>query len=109
MDCGKWPELNIFKSSLSFISPPGEKLVSDSGYQFLQCVTPDRVYEGEKTVHARLRARHNTCNARLKFSDILNYTSSHNVCGHGMVFHAVAKLIVWKISRERPSFTIKKD
>lgn len=84
-------------------------MVADDGYQFLQCVTPESVCKDSKTVHARLRARTETCNTRLKLINLLSNTFRHNVRSYGKDFYAVAKLMALTIGREDSLPTVNKN
>lgn len=80
--------------------------MTDNGYQYCQCVTPDRVSGKKKAVHLRFRARHETYNARLKTFNVLSYTFRHIVSSHGMVFYAVTKLTALSIKLKDSLFTV---
>lgn len=104
--CGAWPDLKIFKHRLEKCLLPGEKVVADNGYLHDRCVTPISVSESGKRVHSLMRARHETCNARLKYFNVLNYTFRHSIAQHGVVFHAVTKLVALSIKSDEPLFAI---
>lgn len=48
-------------------------------------------------MHARIRARHETCNAQLKYINILQDSFRQKLTFHGTVFHAVARLVALTI------------
>lgn len=95
--CGTWPDIKISKSRLASVLPRNEMKVADSGYQHQKCISPSNVSCEQRAIHARIRARHESCNAQLKYFNILQDEFGHNFKKHGTVFHAVAKLVVFMI------------
>lgn len=104
--CGKWPDIKIFNSKMCTLLQDGEKVVADNGYTSERCITPDSVRDSDKKVHTRLRARHESCNARIKSFGILKHTYRHSLSSHNVVFHAVSKLVALTIETEEPLFSI---
>lgn len=63
-----------FKQKLVPVLSDGQKVVADKVHRHHTCVTPENVRAEETSVHARVRARHETCNARLKYVNVLSHS-----------------------------------
>ena len=90
----------IFRSKLKKLLSTGEKVIADRGYEGdSRAITPN---DGKDYVHKRsmrkIRARHETVNARFKNWGCLDQTYRHDVKKHHMIFRAVVTLVQVNIS-----------
>lgn len=87
---GSWPDLRIFKAHLLPNLLSGEKVIADRGYRHVSCVYTF----GENDIFcARVRARHETCNRRLKEFGVLSQRFRHRLTRHVDCFYAVANAV----------------
>lgn len=105
-ECGKYPDIAIFKHNMVTDLIEGEKVVADNGYNHFACITPSSVRDMDKSLHKRIRARHETVNARLKFFNSIKHTFRHDISLHSTVFHAVANLAALNIQTSDPLFSL---
>ena len=71
---------------------PNEIVVADSGYNDSKFEKNPTLFG--HTLSARIRARHETCNKRLKTFNCLTPGFRHNIKEkHGLCFHAVAVIL----------------
>lgn len=87
---GSNPDLLIFRKGLKYQLGTSEKVFGDKGYKDNKCVTPDLVPIHLKYYIAKLRARHETFNGRLKRFGVLKTPFRHSLEFHGTCFYAVA-------------------
>lgn len=76
--------------------------MAEGGCRHSMCVTPDVLSSHEHAAHSRIRARHETCNARFKRFGMIQEAFRHSVHLHGVVFHAVSKIVELMIYHEEP-------
>ena len=90
----KHPDRNIFRSTLKNLLLPGEKVVGDLGYKGETKVLTelDANSKTHKRAMAKLRARHETLNRRLKQFRCLGDKYRHDRNKHILVFKAAAAL-----------------
>lgn len=108
--CGLWPDLKIFRRDLQSFLDPNERVEADDGYKGepKSCKTPSEMcsmLEGRR-FRQRVRARHETINARLKKFGILEQRYRHNILQHGVIFRAVAVMIQLEIESGHPLFSL---
>lgn len=84
----------------------GEKVVANNGYVCDKCINSESVRYIDKVAYARIRARHESCNARIKSFSIIKQTFRNCVQNHFVVFHAVSKLVALMIETEEPLFNV---
>lgn len=77
--CETWPDINIFKQKLAAVILDDKEVVTDGAYQHVKCITPDNVGVSQKSLHPRILARHKSCNAQLKYFNVVSHTFRHNV------------------------------
>jgi len=110
--CGSWPDISIFRCCLKTFLEENERVEVDNGYKGedpISCKTPggistlidDRIIERN-----RIRARHETVNARLKSFGILNQVYRHSLIDHVDVFSAIAVLVQLSIENGEPLFKL---
>jgi hypothetical protein len=112
-ECGKWPDISIFRNSLMSHLSEGERVEADDGYigecpQHVKC--PGHI-TGDPTslpMQADMRKRHETINMRFKQWGILKQVfRSKRLYRHGKVFRAVAILTQIAISNGEPLFQVE--
>ena len=93
-ECGKWPDISIFRDSLLSHLDPYERVEADDGYigeapRHIKC--PKSFTNPELTVRmqARVRSRQETINRRFKQWGILKQEYRHDLTKHGDVFRAI--------------------
>lgn len=94
-ECGKWPDISIFRDSLLSHLAPNERVEADDGYigehpQYIKC--PGGLANLPETLfmQQRVRNRQETVNRRFKNWGVLNQVYRHSIPSHGEVFRAVA-------------------
>ncbi len=92
--CGRWPDIKIFREDLKHVLDDGEMVIADAGYrgETGTILTPitlavDVDLRDAAGVH---RARHETCNRRLKVWGCLKQKFRHDIPSHQDYFLAVA-------------------
>jgi len=109
--CGMWPDLKIFRSSLKTFLDPYERVEADNGYlgeDPVTCKTPGGLTSKSDKKAAkfrdRIRARHETVNARIKTFGVLKNRFRHQTENHGAFFRAVIVLTQLMIENGEPLF-----
>jgi len=107
---GPWPagshsDITIFRSNLKKQLGTQEFVIADSGYGDLRCMQPPLRNHPKYETYARIRARHEVVNKRLKQFAVLTRTFRHRRSFHGVCFRAVANITVL-ILQEEPMFLI---
>lgn len=105
---GPLPDLRIFKNRLVETLLPDEMVVADNGYSHPKCITLNSVSDGQRKFFSRVRARHETCSARLKSFNTQKCTFRHSTTHHCVVFHTVAKLVALSIKSDELLFNLQK-
>ena len=104
--CGSWPDLKIAQFCFCEMLEGGELAVADKGYKDPHFVSPHDT-DGEITrMCALARARHETCNRRLKQFRCLTTTFRHDLGKHSACFHAVANITQIMIENGHPLFEV---
>jgi hypothetical protein len=105
---GKWNDINFFLNELAHCLEPGERVEADNGYvghkDKNKCPNNDSNPEENLTMQARVRSRHETFNARLKFWGILRQVYRHDITQHGNVLNVCAVLTQLAVANEEPLF-----
>jgi len=110
--CGAWPDIKIFRHCLRTFLEPNERVEADNGYigdDPVVCKTPGGFHsriERRGKERARIRARHETVNARLKSFRILADVFRHDIVDHAKIFRAVAVLVQLSIQNGEPLFSL---
>lgn len=104
--CGEWPDVKIFSSKMNECLHQDDKVIDDNDYNHINRVALYTVDDGEKAMHSRLHARHETCNERLKAFNTLDCTFRHSIVRHNVVFHAVAELVMLSVQFENFLFSL---
>ena len=109
--CGMWPDITIFRASLKTFLDPYERVEADDGYSGedpVTCKTPgglsSRCDKEAAKLRLRIRARHETVNARIKTFGALKQRSRHPTENHGMFVRAVIVLTQLMIENGEPLF-----
>jgi len=107
---GKWPDIKIFNAVLAHFLERYERVEADDGYRGhadkVKCPLND-ISPPEKTaMQARVRARHETFNGRLKNWGILSQVFRHDICRHGEVFRACVVLTQLTIEQGEALFSV---
>jgi len=102
--CGRFPDRVIFKAFLSKRLRPGEKVVADKGYRYMdQCTTPQiEDSQIKKKRMSRLRNRQETLNKRLKQFGVLRKIFRHHRSKHKQCFYAVSVITQLTIVKDEP-------
>ena len=107
--CGSHPDLKIFRSGLAHILEPGEKVIADGGYKGepgIWAKGHDQLSKRARKVEGKIRARHETVNARLKNFCVLSTRFRHTLNLHAHCFYAVANLVQLAMKHEMPLFEV---
>ena len=89
---GQYPDIKIFRSKLKLALDNNEHIVADNGYKDERCILANDIPAQWRSVHSKIRARHECINRPFKQFACLTTTFRHNITKHGHVFHAVANL-----------------
>ena len=105
------PDLHIFRKDLKNMLRKGERVEADKGYRGepTKVDLPDENTGGLKLQHQskqKVRARHETLNARLKEWGALNQKFRHKISKHRAVFRSIAVLTQLKIENGHPLFSV---
>lgn len=65
--CNAWPNVQFFDKRMEQVLLPNEGVITKNGQTFAHSHTPVVVAAADFTVHARMRARHETLNGRYGF------------------------------------------
>ena len=103
--CGKNPDISIFRSYLKAKLKLREKVLADSGYQDVKCVTPSGLRSLSSKLHSKLRARHERLNMCFKKFRVLSSRFRHEVRLHQFCFGAIASIVQLTL-HEHPLFGI---
>jgi DDE superfamily endonuclease len=111
-ECGKWPDISIFRNSLISHLSEGERVEADDGY-IGECPRYTKV-PGHMTsdpttasMQADARKRHETINKRFKQFGILKQAfRSKRLYTHGKIFRAVAIITQLCIEKGEPLFSV---
>ncbi len=108
---GKWNDINFFLNELAHCLEPGERVEANNGYvrhaDKIKCPNNDCNPEENLAMQARLRSRHETFNARLKFWDMLRQVYRHGITQHRNVFYVCAVLTQLAVTNNEPLFQVK--
>jgi hypothetical protein len=113
--CGKWPDISIFRFSLRSFLDENERVEADNGYVSedpMFCKAPGGIstaVDGRIEERANVRARHETVNSRLKNFEILKQVYRHDLLDHADVFRAAAVLIQLAIENGEPLFQVNRE
>ena len=102
--CGHNPDIKIFTSLLKNQLLPSEIVVADGGYRDSKCRKNPSIFGQE--LSGRIRARHETCNRRLKTFKCIQPGFRHSLNNHGIYFHAVAHVVQMDILCGRGLFNL---
>ena len=107
--CGQFNDIKIFKQGLQKRLLEGEKVEADGIYRNVDGVRAkgDFVSFSDKRAKARARARHETCNGRLKSFGCLKNKWRHPLCKHKHVFASIAVIVQLSIESGEPLFQVK--
>lgn len=95
-------EFKSLKSCLLDLPLPSEKVIDDESYCSKNCVKPQHVGSLERVVHSRLHAQNESCNARIRYLNLLQHGFGHGMACRRDVFHAVEKLVALPIKLQEP-------
>jgi hypothetical protein len=108
---GAWLDIKIFMNELAYLLEPGERVEANNGYvghaDKIKCPNNDCTPAENLAMQARVRSRHETFNARLKFWGILGQTYRHDIMQHGSVFYACAVISQHAIENGEPLFEVE--
>jgi hypothetical protein len=90
--CGTYPDITIFRLGLKAMLGPSEKVIADRGYRgdTKTCTPLNARNEQHSAAMARIRARHETINRRLKKWNSLKNVYRHHLDKHHLVFRSIA-------------------
>jgi DDE superfamily endonuclease len=109
-ECGRWPDIAIFRNNLIDKLLPGEMVEADKGYrgEKEKIRTPDDYISQEDRNKKRLaRARHETVNKRFKDFGILKVRYRHNLRDHQAVFRAIVVITQLSINKGEVVFHVE--
>jgi hypothetical protein len=115
--CGSFPDLKIAKQNLFHELDRGEKVICDRGYKLGgRYVDFPRYRRGSvlarlpiNRMKTKVRARHETCNKRLKQFGVLEKRFRHRLELHSTYFNAVTNITQIAIQRGEPLFQVFYD
>lgn len=93
--CGSFPDLKIFRLRMNGALKDGENVAGDHGCGDERRYAP--ASSEESNVTAKLLARHETVNRRLKQLFALGHRFRHSLSSHSFCFHAIINLTQLKI------------
>ena len=107
---GPWPagsysDVRIFRNGLRQKLAPFEFVIGDAGYTDTRCLQPPGQSHADHFTFAKVRARHETANRRLKHFAILRNKFVHANHKHADCFYAVLNITVLMID-ENPLFLL---
>ena len=111
-ECGKWPDISIFRNSLLSHLTEGERVEADDGYigecpRYVKCPGHITADPTTSSMQADIRKRHETINKRFKQWGILKQVfRSKKLHTHGKVFRAVAITTQLAIENGEPLFQV---
>ena len=110
-ECGKWPDISIFRNSLLSHLAPNERVEADDGYrgchpQHVKCPAGFANEPDNLQMQQRARNRQESVNERFKNWGILKEVFRHEIEYHGMVFRAVAVITQLSINSGEKLFKV---
>lgn len=102
----RFADLTVFNRNLVKHLLPGEMVGANSGYKHPPCLHPTGLHENQNVCHARVRARHENVNGRLKHFNAITRTFRHDKNLHGLVFHAIVQLTYLMLSTSEPLYDL---
>jgi len=98
-ECGRWPDIKIFRYKLKQMLTPGEKVVADRGYRGdTKILTPgDAISFDHYNAMNKARARHETVNGRIKTWGICKFVYRHDIKKHHLVVRGAAVIEMLKM------------
>ena len=101
-------DITIFRSKLKGLLLPGEKALGDGSYLDIKCVSKrDGLNYIHKRAMAKVRARHETINRRLKQFQCLGSNYQHDRKKHSLIFRAAITVTQLDIDIGNIPFQIK--
>lgn len=109
--CGMFPDIVIFRHTLSKWLDEGERVEADDGYVGdapgkVKCPNGLTNPKESQAMQQRVRSRQETVNKRIKQWEILNSPYRHEITQHGSVFRAVAVITQIAIKNGEPLFQV---
>lgn len=106
---GEWPDLRIMRDCIIYAVDEEEMLLADGGYADggNYTVTPTGLNRPIDRSRALVRARHETCNHRLKVWQVLHQEFRHSPKNHYMCCRAVANITQHMIENGEPLFPVE--
>jgi hypothetical protein len=94
-ECGRWPDISIFRDSLLSHLEPAERVEADDGYigehpLHIKCPAGFANPESTLFMQQRARNRQETVNKRFKDWGLLKQVYRHEISSHGLAFRAIA-------------------
>ena len=111
--CSQYPDIAIFMNhGLKDMLEENERVEADDGYKGADpefAKTRSGVFHPNlgSDVRNKVRARHETCNKRIKQFGALKDVFRHHITKHSTVFHAVALITQLAIQNGEPLFEVK--
>lgn len=106
MPCGENPDLVLARSLYTASVDENELTIADNGYQDREYFIYPRAYPNDSILIGKIRARHETVNARLKSFKVLSNKFRHSLDLHPLCFCAVANIVQVVIMQESPLFDL---
>ena len=114
-NCGRWPDISIFRNSLLSHLAPNERVEADDGYigeapRYVKCPKSIANVPEKEYMQQRVRNRQESVNNRFKFWGILKQVyKQHRISSHADVFRAVAVITQLAINSGEKLFTVYYD
>jgi hypothetical protein len=105
---GTWSDLKIARDKVLSKLLLNEKILADGGYRDhgAFCETPTGLNNPDQVMKQKARARHETCNRRMKQFTVLSKTFRNKRDLHIYCFHAVANIVQLDIALGNQLFDV---
>lgn len=103
---GDHQDLTIFRNHLKCQLNVSECVIAGRGYPDECCITPNNVSQSMKRFNERVRGRHEKVNRYFKSFAILSTPFKYKLNTHGVVFHAIGKIVQYMLQNDQPIFQV---
>jgi DDE superfamily endonuclease len=109
--CGSFPDIRIARDWLYKELRTDERYIADAGYRDggQHSITPSGYNNEFEYMAAKVRARHENINARIKIFNILSTPFRNELNKHGWCFHAIINMLQLEMETTRPMRQIYYD
>ena len=105
--CGECNDLSLARRDFVSKLDPNKRVIADKIYRDPCFITPSPDQnQPSLDFQLRVRARHETVNARLKRFNVLNHEFRHDLAFHVECFYAVANIVQLNIENGEPLYQL---